>query len=93
MDAVMIGEIHLACAVLITTIVCVALMRYKIIGAVSAVIAPVIVANIIIISRFTIYELGTFYPAIAIFWSLMDILISVLLIFTVEVRQTGDSGR
>lgn len=80
----MIGEIHLACAVSITTIVYGLLMSHKIIGAVSAVVAPIIVANIIIINRFTIYELGAFYPAIAIFWSLMDILISVLMIFTVE---------
>lgn len=80
----MIGEIHLTCAVLITTIVYGLLMSYKIIGAVSAVVAPIIVANIIIISRFTIYELGAFYPEIAILWSLMDILISVLMIFTVE---------
>jgi hypothetical protein len=80
----MIGKIHLACAVLITAMVYSSLMSHKIIGAVSAVATPIIVANIIIISRFTIYELGAFYQAIAIFWSLMDILISVLMILTVE---------
>ena len=80
----MIGEVHTACVVLITTIVYGLLRRQKIIGAVSAVVVPIIIANIIVISRFTIYELGAFYPAIAVFWSILDILISVLIILTIE---------
>ena len=80
----MIGNINLICTLIITTIVYGSMRTNKIIGAVCAVSIPIFVANIIISTKLSVYELGAFYPAVAIFWSFMNFLLSVFIIFIVE---------